>query len=225
MHKLLLWDIDGTLTHGDGAGERSHVIAMKQVFDVDASLDEIDHSGRTDRIIADLILDYYKIEGSEQNIHDYLEAYLNNLPLELPKGDGFTHPGILDIIEEARNREDVHQGLLTGNLRRGAEIKLNHFNIWHYFGFGAFASDNKIRNELGPIALQRAREKTGHEFSPEHIFVIGDTPHDIECGKVIGAHTIAVATGSHTAEQLSEHNPTALFENLADTQAFFAIVD
>ena len=86
-----------------------------------------------------------------------------------------------------RERKDCVVALLTGNLVRGAEIKLSHYGVWDYFEFGAFADDHHERNELRRFACARALEKHGEEFSPENIFVIGDTPRDIECGKVIGA--------------------------------------
>ena len=82
---------------------------------------------------------------------------------------------------------DIHQALLTGNLRAGAKLKLEHLGIWKYFEFGAFADDSSNRNELGPFALRRAKEKLGIDFSPERVWIIGDTPHDIACGKAIGA--------------------------------------
>ena len=122
-------------------------------------------------------------------------------------------------------RPDVVQGLLTGNLQRGAEVKLTHHKVWHYFEFGAYADDSTHRNDLGPHALRRAKEKHAVEFSPDRTFIIGDTPHDIECGKVIGARTIAVATGKYSEAELSSHEPTAVFGNFADTAAFLRVID
>ena len=106
--------------------------------------------------------------------------------------------------------------LLTGNLERGAEIKLTHYGLWNYFEFGAYADDHSDRNRLGPFAQARAKEHHGVEFPPERIFVLGDTPHDITCGKVIGAKTVAIATGGYSREQLAAHAPDFLFDDLAD---------
>ena len=63
------------------------------------------------------------------------------------------------------------------------------------------------------------------EFSPNRTFIIGDTPHDIECGKVIGARTIAVATGKYTVSELALHQPTAVFPDFADITAFLHAID
>jgi phosphoglycolate phosphatase-like HAD superfamily hydrolase len=198
---------------------------MKDLYHKEVSLESIDYRGRTDAYIARMMLQHYELEVTPQGLQKFMEGYLHHLEIELHKGQGGTHPGILEILETARNRQDLAQGLLTGNLVRGAKLKLSHFNVWHFFEFGAFADDSHIRNDLGPYAVRRATEKHGVEFSPEAVFVIGDTPHDIECGKVIGAQTIAVATGAFTVEQLQTHSPTHLFRDFSDTAAFFRAID
>jgi len=81
-----------------------------------------------------------------------------------------------------------------------------------------------VRNELGPFALARAKEKLGIEFPPQDVFIIGDTPHDVECGKAIGAKTIAVATGSFSVEELAALNPTHTFKDFTDAQALLDVV-
>lgn len=154
-----------------------------------------------------------------------MEDYLRFLEDELPKGSGGTHPGILEILEQTKRRSDLTQGLLTGNLVRGAKLKLTHYDVWNFFEFGAFSDDSHIRNDLGPHAIRRAKEKHGVEFPPENVFVIGDTPHDIECGKVIGAKTVAVATGAFSVEQLQQHSPTFTFKDFSDPAAFFRAVE
>src|SRR5664279_3989917 len=98
---------------------------------------------------------------------------------------------------------------------RGAEIKLQHYGLWDYFEFGAFADDHHDRNELGAFARARAEEKHGHEFDVTRIDVIGDTEHDITCGKIFGARTIAVATGSRSRERLAQDKPDFLFDDLS----------
>ena len=125
-------------------------------------------------------------------------------------------PGIQELLERAASDGTVAQGLLTGNIRRGAETKLGYHGLWDYFPFGAFANDSETRNELGPHALRRATESTGATFAPDRVWIIGDTPHDIACGKVIGARTLALATGHHPIEELAAHQPTALLANLAE---------
>jgi phosphoglycolate phosphatase-like HAD superfamily hydrolase len=101
-------------------------------------------------------------------------------------------------------------------VQRGAELKLKHYGLWDFFEFGAFADDHHDRNQLGQFARKRAQEKHGHEFDGAQIDVIGDTGHDIACGKAIGARTIAVATASWSREQLAERQPDFLFDDLGN---------
>lgn len=224
--KLILWDIDGTLIVSQGAGVRAMERALTQCFGVSCDLGVIDWAGRTDSWITGEVLRHVGLPDTPQNSHDYLEAYLALLPAELRDGpQGQVLPGILELLETLHHRTDVAQGLLTGNVRRGAEFKLTHYQVWHYFEFGAFADDSPRRNDLGPHAQRRAKEIHAVDFAPDQTFIIGDTPHDIECGKVIGARTIAVATGRHTLTELATHQPTALFANFADTAAFLRTID
>jgi phosphoglycolate phosphatase-like HAD superfamily hydrolase len=81
------------------------------------------------------------------------------------------------------------------------------------------------RNDLGPHALRRAKEQHAVDFAPDHTFIIGDTPHDIECGKVIGARTIGVATGKYSVAELAAHQPTAVFQDFSDTAAFLRVIE
>jgi phosphoglycolate phosphatase len=226
MKKLILWDIDGTLIVSQGAGARAMEKALLKRFGVRGDLGQIDWAGRTDAWITGAVFRHVGLPDTPQNAHDYLETYLELLPGELRDGpQGQVLPGILSLLETLHHRPDIAQGLLTGNLRRGAEYKLTHYRVWHYFEFGAFADDSPRRNDLGPHAVRRAREKHTVDFPPERTFIIGDTPHDIECGQVIGARTIAVATGSFSSAQLAAHHPTAVFENFADPAAFLRVID
>jgi phosphoglycolate phosphatase len=223
--KLLLWDIDGTLMLGDRAGERALVVALRNVFGIEGTLQHVEVAGRTDRLIAEDLLRAYAIEPSAKNIHDFLEGYLAALPDELGRGQPRLLPGIVRILEAVAARTDLAQGLLTGNLARGARVKLSHFDAWRYFPFGAFADDATLRNDLGPHALRRARAHHTAEFAPERTFVIGDTPHDVACGKAIGAATIAVATGKFSVEELAACAPTYTLADLSDADGFLAVID
>ena len=115
-------------------------------------------------------------------------------------------------------RPHVVLALLTGNVSRGARLKLEHYGVWHFFEFGAFADDHRDRNELGRFARARAKEKHGREFAAAEIDVIGDTPRDIACGRALGARTISVATGRWTRDELAKHRPDVLIDDLSDVE-------
>jgi phosphoglycolate phosphatase-like HAD superfamily hydrolase len=138
--------------------------------------------------------------------------------------DGRLLPGIIPLLDSLKDRPDCVLALLTGNLAAGAEVKLSHYGVWHYFGFGAYADDHHERNRLGPVAAARAMEGHGEEFPPDRIYVIGDTPRDIECGKALGAKTVAVTTGHYSREELACHEPDFLFDDLSDAEAVMAAI-
>ena len=215
--RLLLFDIDGTLLTSGGAGAAALADAMMARFEVDEDFAGITLAGATDELIARALIQKHGIEVTPENTTALLDSYLSHLPHRLPRHDGKLLPGIIPLLDALSGREDVVLALLTGNLIRGAKIKLGHFGVWDYFEFGAFADDHHDRNELGKFAKSRAVEKHGEEFPPERIYVIGDTPRDIECGRAIGARTVAIATGDYSRAELAAHSPNFLFDDLSDT--------
>jgi phosphoglycolate phosphatase len=220
QHTLFLWDIDGTLISVGGAGERALVHAIKICFGLEGDLSEIDYSGRTDRRICHMLHEHYGVEKTDESLRQFLDAYLARLEVEMQNTRMRILDGVLDILKEIDHNPMLHQGLLTGNLKYGAEIKLRHFDLWDYFPFGAFSNLSVNRNELAGHALREATNATGISFFPENVFVIGDTPHDIECGKVIHAKTVALATGKYSYEQLAKEDPDFVFEKLPDSPDF-----
>jgi phosphoglycolate phosphatase-like HAD superfamily hydrolase len=222
---LLLWDIDGTLVYMDRAGERALLIAIKELYSRDLGEHlPVDLRGRTDTSIARDLLAFLAVPHSFEEEARLRRAYLANMPLTLPAGKARILAGVREALDAIHAHPEIHQALLTGNLREGAKLKLEYLALWQYFEFGAFADDSHIRDELGPFALRRAKEKLGLDFPPERVWIIGDTPHDIACGKAIGAKTIAVATGSFSVAELAAHNPTHVFADLSDTQAVLAAI-
>ncbi|MEZ5404701.1 MAG: HAD hydrolase-like protein [Verrucomicrobiia bacterium] len=226
-NKLLLWDIDGTLLTTGSAGEYALIQALKNHFEIDSKLEGIEIAGRTDKGIAMEILRKYDLPETLENVTRFLDGYIEELQHWLPKRQetGRILEGVKTILDLAHERPDIAQGLLTGNLQKGAHLKLEHYQMMHYFEFGAFSDDHHDRNQLPAYAKQRAEEKFQTHFTPENIFVIGDTPHDIACGKTIGAKTIAVATGRFSLEELKKHQPTAFFSDFSNADKFFALID
>lgn len=224
---LLLWDIDGTLVDMDRAGERALLQLIKETYEHDFQQQlPIDLRGRTDTSIMRDLLTHLKIDVTPAAAEKFKNEYLALLPITLPAGKARLQPGIQKALDAIAAHPEIHQALLTGNLREGARLKLGHLGIWNYFEFGAFADDSSNRNELGPFALRRAKEKLGLDFPPDRVWIIGDTPHDIACGKAIGAKTIGVATGSFSVAELEACQPTVVFADLSDTQALLnAVLD
>lgn len=213
--RLLLWDIDATLITTGGAGDQALKRVVEKRYGVLDDFHDIEIAGRTDVGIAASILRKYGNEPSGANVAGFLDEYVAVLAELLPQLQGHIMPGVLPILDRMRAQPNRVLGLLTGNLLRGAMLKLRRYGLWDYFEFGAFADDHADRNELGAFARARARQKHGHDFAAAQIDVIGDTGHDIACGKIFGARTIAVATGSWSRARLAKHEPDFLFDDLS----------
>lgn len=212
---LLLFDIDGTIMTSGGCGEKAMRLAVKDHFGADDDLSSIEIAGRTDTHISRRLHEKY---GKDLETPDvFLDHYLKHLSVLLPQIQGRLLPGVQSLLELLKPRADVVLALLTGNLARGAELKLRHYGVWDYFEFGAYADDHYDRNQLGPFALQRARQRHQQEFDPQRVYVIGDTPHDVACARAIGAKAVAVATGGFTRDALVPCQADSLLQDLSDS--------
>ncbi|HEY1848799.1 MAG TPA: HAD family hydrolase [Opitutaceae bacterium] len=221
---LILWDIDGTLLHSGGAGMKALEAALGHVFGVTGSLIGIEFAGRTDPWIIRQVFARFGIEPTPENFARYIDGYVAALPDILSQSQARVLPGVRELVAQAASHPHVVQGLLTGNLRRGAQTKLGFHGMWDTFPVGAFADDSEVRNELGPHALRRAQKHWGLEFSGADTWIVGDTPHDIACGKAFGARTLAVATGASPLAALQAFSPDAVLGDLSDARAFWRAI-
>jgi phosphoglycolate phosphatase len=221
---LLLFDIDGTLLTSGGAGIHALRRGFKDRFGIDDNLREIEIAGRTDSAIARQVLAKHALPETAENLAAFFDGYLHHLALLLPEKQGRLLPGVLQLLDALRSQAEAVLALLTGNLARGAELKLTHYGVWHYFEFGAYADDHHDRNQLGHFARARAKERHGIEFPPERIFVLGDTPHDVSCARAIGAQAVAIATGNYPRERLAAAAPDFLFDDLSEVSALLRAV-
>jgi len=224
MNLLLLWDIDGTLITSGGAGMRALQTALRDGFAIDDPLTRIDFAGRTDTWIMREVFRTFSIAPTPEHFARLFDGYAAALPAELANPQARVLPGARELVQAAKSQGVIAQGLLTGNMRRGAQVKLLHHGLWEHFAFGAFGDDSELRNDLGPHALRRAAAHHGVEFARDRVWIIGDTPHDITCARAIGARVLAVATGSSSVDQLRAHAPDAVLPDLADAAAFWKIV-
>ncbi|MEO8438715.1 MAG: HAD family hydrolase [Spartobacteria bacterium] len=216
---LLLFDIDGTLIDSGGAGIQSLKDVLQEQFGISDDLHGVEIAGMTDTGIVHQILRKQKIAVTRETTAAFLDLYVEFLARELPQRQGTVLPGVQGLLTRLQGRPQNVLGLLTGNVERGAKLKLSHYGLWHFFSFGAFADDHHERNQLGPFAQRRAHERFGIDFAADEIDVIGDTPHDIACGKAVGARTIAVTTGSFSRAQLAKHQPDLIVDDFAEVDA------
>jgi len=223
--KLLLFDIDMTLIDTAGAGRRAMIQAFEDLFSCRNGIESAQFAGRTDTIILQDALNHHGMELSVDIQRRFQTAYFSFLQAELlkPNSSQKVLPGIVQILDILRDHASLKIGLLTGNWREGARIKLEHFDLYRYFDIGAFADDSGIRSDLPFFAAQRFAEKIGMPIPPHDVYIIGDTPHDVACARPYGARSVAVATGLFSTEQLHASNPDFLFPDLSDYQGFLKI--
>jgi phosphoglycolate phosphatase-like HAD superfamily hydrolase len=218
--RVVLFDIDGTLIRTGGAGVRAFERAFALEFGVEHATRGVSFAGRTDTSLVRQCFLKHAIPPKPDNFTRFFDAYVFLLQHLLESTRGAPCPGVSEFIGETNGLSNPPiLGLLTGNVRLGAEIKLRHYALWELFRFGAFGDDHEDRNCLAAMAQQRAAELAGAPVRGEEILVVGDTPRDIECAKSIGAQVLAVGTGGYSCAELQAHTPTWVFKNLLGISA------
>ena len=221
---LLLFDIDGTLLLSGGAGLRDLNRTFLEHCRVSDAFDGIPVAGRTDPLLLGDAAARAGIDMDDATRHRFHDRYCELLEVEIrqPGPRKRLMPGVSTLLRHLDGCQDVSVGLLTGNFSRAARIKLEHFDLWNFFLYGAFGDDSAERDHLVPIAVTRAAGVGLTTTSPED--VVGDTPLDIRCASAAGARSIAVATGSYDEDTLRAHGASAVLPDLADIDAFLGAV-
>jgi phosphoglycolate phosphatase len=216
---VYLFDIDGTLVSSGGAGKAAMESALASAFGVRGQSDGVPFSGRTDRAIGRDLFRLHRIEESPDNWQRFLTDYLGHLPGCLGRHRGKVLPGIAALLAQLAAHGNVVLGLLTGNIRDGARIKLSHFGLFHHFVLGGFGDEHFHRDDVAREALSMLHRHLEGTVDLDEVWVIGDTPLDVACARAIGAQAAAVATGWHSLEELAATGPDLLFADLSDPQA------
>ena len=221
MH-ILFWDIDGTLIRTSKAGLFAFAQAAEELWGKAVNFDNIMAAGMTDNYIARQIIEsVLGREASCEEIDTLCRSYERLLPEHLAVRKGLVLPGVRDILSCLNANEDYRLLLLTGNSHDGAAVKLKYFELAGYFDFAcsAFAGKYEKRVDIARQALSSVCLNWG-DPSQHKIYVIGDTPHDIECGKAINAYTIGVATGAYSVAHLKDCLPWWEIESLPSPESF-----
>lgn len=225
MSLVLFWDIDGTLLATGGAGMFAWNDAVKEQTGHDFDLKTaIRSAGFTDYQIGARTFEVLGLEPTPEKVDRLVRRYEELLPASLFKVQGRVLPNVRAILETLRaTRPDIRNYLLTGNTAAGARAKLTHYGLWDLLSEGAFCVDATARAGIAERAMTLAA--AGGGVSPDAAIVIGDTPHDIECARAVGARTLVVATGGYDLDELMAHQPWHGCTELPPPEAFLALVD
>ncbi|HSV96203.1 MAG TPA: HAD family hydrolase [Spirochaetota bacterium] len=224
MIKAVLFDIDGTILNCHGAGRLSLERACADVFETIGRMADINFQGKTDPLIIyeSLIPVGFSRENIDARLGELRARYTGYLSSLINEHEVVLLPGIVPLLMELTSIENVIIGLLTGNFEKGASIKLSRVDLGGYFSFGVFGDDTADRNEMPPIAREKIHLLYDHIIEFSDMVVIGDTVHDVECGKRSGTRTIAVGTGWASREELLLRGPDYYFADLGDTRDVLA---
>lgn len=225
MTRLLLFDIDGTLVAGGPAKGAFH-LALMETFGTAGAIEVHNFAGKTDPQIARELLHDAGFDGPDidAGLPRLWDRYLAHLEERLRDDPMRVLPGVVALLDAAADHADLALGLMTGNIARGAELKLGSAGIWDRFRMGSFGSDHEERDELPDIALSRAYEEWGIDFSPDAVVVVGDTPRDIQCGRGAGMRTLGVATGRYAISDLESAGAQWVVPDLTDTRWILSLL-
>lgn len=228
MRGLILFDIDGTLLQvGDRDHQRAFVSAMKQVYGLPATLDGVPLAGMLDSQIARLALSRHGLSDDEidASLAEMIEAMGEHYAEAIAEQSRIERvlPGVVEVAERLQT-ERFALGVLTGNARSVAQVKLAAAGILRYFGFGAFGDSARERGHLVEVAWSEAESRYGRNFAPRQTLLIGDTPRDIEAARANQARVMAVATGRFSIDELRAHDPDIVFSDLSDVEAVLSTI-
>jgi phosphoglycolate phosphatase-like HAD superfamily hydrolase len=231
VHRLVLWDIDGTLVQAGEVGRDIFTEAFQAVLGRapdQVTAKALAMAGRTDPEIALEFLAAHEIAEGERHLPAFSEALVSALATKaaLIRERGRALPGARETLAELGRSDGVVQSLLTGNVQPNALLKLASFELDGYLDFdvGGFGSDHHHRPSLVEVARRKASRKYGTSFNGAATVLVGDTPLDVAAGRTGGARVVAVATGSYGVDDLMAADADAVLEDLRDTEAALAAI-
>lgn len=224
---LLLFDIDGTLLDTRGAGAGALLDATEEVLGLAREkIPPLDLAGATDGAVVRKLFSDAGQPLERARVEAFQKCYLARLEARLHHAEfpGRLLNGVTTLLPRLAEETHFSIGLLTGNWRAGARLKLERFGIHSHFVDGGFGDDGEHRNDLGPVAVRRMESATGRSFAPHQVIVIGDTPKDIACAHAMGARCLAVATGVFAHASLLPFAAWQVLDSLEDTEALLQVL-
>lgn len=221
--RTLLFDIDGTLLLTNGGGSGALKLAIEQEFGVRSVCTDVEYSGRTDRSLLPELLQRNGLPNDNEHLTRLRDRYAELLPDVLSRRGGTVLPGTVDLLSRLSSHPNLRCYVMTGNLQATATQKLEHFQLLSFFR-GVFGGDHDSqRTALAERTASKIRERYG-DSATDDIFVIGDTPADVQCGHAIGAKVVAVCTGFHDRASLEAEHPMSVHDDFTDVESIFELL-
>ena len=229
MHKLILWDIDGTLLHTGSPGRQALELGAARVAALPA-VPGVRMSGKTDpQIVNDILV---AAGLSADDTADMIPAILAEAEVLLESWsdrmavEGGVHPGVKDLLTGLDAVAGVRQTLVTGNIYPNALCKVRAFGLDGFFDVevGAYGTDHHERDRLVPICLDRVRERRGETYARNEVWVIGDTANDLSCARAAGVRCLLVGTGGGGFAAVEALGADAVVRDLGATAALLELL-
>jgi phosphoglycolate phosphatase len=225
VRRFILFDIDGTLVWG-GPAKGAFCEAMVETYGTVGDIENVSFGGKTDpQIVRELLEGHgFARDQIRAGLPALFEGYTSRLEARLGDDPVTVLPGVHALLDALAEVDDIGVALLTGNIVRGAQLKLDSAGLWERFTLGSYGSDHEERDELPAIALERARATWRESLTPRDAIVVGDTPSDVSCGQAGGTRTLAVATGNYSFEDLSRTGADHVIGDLSDTDHVLSLL-
>ena len=226
---LVLFDIDGTLLRTRGVGIGAMVAACREIYEHPAfTSDGVDVSGRLDHLIWHDLMARNGLDPTPARFDRFLERFPQRFAemIAAPERPVFGLSGAVELVRAVHEHATMTAGLLTGNLSVTGRMKIEAIGLDpDWFVVCAWGSDGRIRRDLPPVAMARYATSHGRALRPEHVVIIGDTPHDVDCAAAHGCRCLAVATGAFSVEQLAACGADRVVPDLSNTADLLGWID
>ena len=217
LPRILLFDIDGTLVSTGGAGAVAWKQAFEELYGIPADIGQYTDAGMTDPDVGAKTFEaVLNRTPSPQELAQLVQRRLEHLPEAVEKSEGYrVLPGVPERLKQL-SRAGHLLGLITGNGDGAAHIKLQRAGLNRWFTYGAYASAGVDRPEIVRQAVGLGEAMLGCDVPNTEIFVIGDTPLDIQAAHAVDCTAIAVATGKYDVAALEEAGADHVLETLEE---------
>jgi phosphoglycolate phosphatase len=227
MERLILFDIDGTLTRTQN-GYLPFNDAILKTFDFAGDIRTVVPDGNTDPLI---VMDIFTKSGVEiavgpEQWEQFISQLESSYRAHVARGATTIRPlpGVAALLQQLDAVADFHSSVVTGNFEATAQVKLEAAGLTHYLARGAYASDSDHRPDLPAIARERWEVVTARRIAEAQCIIVGDTPKDLQCARANGMKCVLVGTGRYRVEELEYWRPDACLADLSDTQAVVALL-